>query len=70
MSAILQAAKTIILCWEALHPKLQNFGTTVALMVTRSGCALVCPGATKNDQPRHSLYAKGDTELIEWRIPQ
>jgi len=32
-----------------------------------NGVQTYCLGVTKNNQPKHPLYLKADTQLIEWR---
>ena len=31
------------------------------------GCKLMCLGVTRSGSPRHPLYVKGDTPLVEWQ---
>jgi hypothetical protein len=54
----------IVCAWGA------NAKTERVLAVTETlisaGARLWCFGTTKDGQPRHPLYVKGDTQLIPW----
>lgn len=42
----------------------------VANIFQNAGCRLFCFGATKNGFPRHPLYVKGDTQLIQFEFKE
>ncbi|MCY1527634.1 hypothetical protein D9M68_627040 [compost metagenome] len=43
--------------------------TAVASILTSAGGRLWCLGTTKDGQPRHPLYVRGDQPLIPWMPP-
>ncbi len=60
----------IVAAWGALAPEwLKELAQPrVETVVAAIGDSTIwCLGTTKSGSPRHPLYVKGDTELIEWR---
>jgi hypothetical protein len=57
-------ADRIIVCYGALHKKLEHCASIVVGALEAAGCDLHCLGYTKDGAPRHPLYLRGDTELV------
>lgn len=68
IATIVQAPKVgvVVAGWGA-HEMVADRGRTVADMVVDAGHDLYCLGLTKNGQPRHPLYVRGDTPTVVWR---
>ncbi len=59
-------AKTIICAWGALDRRLVHFAIDVETALRADGHQLWALGLTANGSPRHPLYVKGDTPLVEF----
>jgi hypothetical protein len=53
------AADLVVVAWGAWVP----FTRDRAALALLGGCRLMCLGRTRNGQPRHPLYVRGDTRL-------
>lgn len=59
---------TEVVCAWGANAKPERVAT-VAKLLTRAAGQLRCLGTTKHGAPRHPLYVKGDTQLIDWTPP-
>jgi hypothetical protein len=56
-----ERCSTVVLAWGTRGPFLNRDRQVMSLLAGRNG--LYCLGITKDGQPRHPLYVKGDTNL-------
>jgi hypothetical protein len=61
--AVMSSGGPIIAAWGA-DPRAKGRADQVIDMVTKMRLEMVCLGKTKSGAPRHPLYVKGDTPLI------
>ena len=67
LTKIAKEYETVVCAWGA-NAKLDRVAQ-VAKIFTDAGCRMLCLGVTKSGAPRHPLYVKADTQLIEWCQP-
>lgn len=63
--AVHQADK-VIAAWGALSRQLTRWSKIVLDLMKEDDIKLWCLGTTKDGQPRHPLYVRGDTKLMPW----
>lgn len=61
------AYKSAIAAWGASADP--GRARDVVSMLAGIGVRLQCLGTTKDGAPRHPLYVRGDTPLVDWREP-
>ena len=59
-----RGADKVVLCFGAIHRKLQHHAIELVDVLQKDGIALSCLGTTKAGFPRHPLYLKSGTPLI------
>lgn len=62
---IARGAKIVIAAWGADGGHLGR-DAAVSRLLDDAGIAIHCLGTTKQGQPRHPLYVKGDTQPARW----
>lgn len=65
LEAARHGATTIVVAWGAWLPD-DHAAPTFRNLAREVGVTLRCLGRTKEGQPRHPLYLKGDSPLTEW----
>lgn len=61
-----QAAK-IICAWGNIHRSLSHYAVDLESALRADGHTLWCLGHNKGGTPKHPLYIKGDTQLVEFK---
>jgi hypothetical protein len=64
ISSACRAASCVVVAW-GVHGGRWDRGAKVLAMI-REEIPLFCLGSTKNSQPRHPLYVRGDAALLPW----
>lgn len=59
-------AGVIVAAWGALRKPLLGPASAIAKIIEKDGFKLKCLGKTKEGQPRHPLYTRADSPLIDW----
>lgn len=57
----------VIVAWGT-HGTRDGRGAKVATELAAAGVRMLCLGTTRNGQPRHPLYVKGDTPLVPYQV--
>lgn len=61
-----RAAQIVVLAFGSLHKKLSHCGVEVVDTLKGHGTKMWCLGLTGNGSPRHPLYLRKDSKLIEF----
>ena len=65
LADVLHTAAIVVAAWGA-HKEASSRAGHLADMAAASGARLMCLGTTKNGSPRHPLYVRANTPLMEW----
>jgi hypothetical protein len=60
-------AQRIVCAWGNLHPKLVHLAVDVESALRADRHTLWCLGVNASGSPKHPLYVRGDTPLIEFK---
>lgn len=61
-----RSADIVVMAFGALHKKLTPYGEEVVRRLELEGIKMSCLGLTGNGSPRHPLYLRKDSELLEF----
>lgn len=61
-----RGAQTVVLAFGALHKKLTPYGAEVVERLSKERTEMYCLGLTGNGSPRHPLYLRKDSQLLEF----
>lgn len=66
VAATARNARCIVLAFGVLPLFIRKFALETLEVLRRDGAVLHCLGVTADGSPRHPLYVRSDTPLVEW----
>lgn len=62
-----RAAEKIVCAWGTVHPRLVHLVVDLESALRADGHKLLCFGTNAGGTPKHPLYLRGDTPLVEFK---